>query len=320
MILYGTQYCFRGGIFHAGDTATSGHYICLAWSREFRAWLLCDDATVTILAHVADGFQAMRDRGFDLYVILLGQAPIAVWTDVCYQAPLFRAMCDHRDLQVSVDDVSLRCEHLQMLEPGAWLDDTWLAMLVRLLRWSCPTVTFMAPEHTYASKTHNHIAGWARGFRVSWEKPIVAAVHVNDNHWVALLLSARLKKVVLYDSLGGRHDATVRRLLTELTRLSDILRPLLELPIEYVHQPRQRNGVDCALYTMMYAECAARTPDTWPPSANFTEPDIAVYRKNLLQRVLLPRVPWTLDSLNWDLSRTYTTGPDVVHRRISWPA
>ena len=123
---------------------------------------------------------------------------------------------------------------------------------------------------------------------------ILAPCHVKDNHWVLAVVDVSASQLEYYDPLRGTVDPLAGQVLSTLAQYTERVWKEAGKPLNdkkrrwkevYPAVPRQKNGRDCGVFTMLYAKCVAEASKlgfAFSPE----EPDTQAHRLRLA-RVLL---------------------------------
>ena len=128
---------------------------------------------------------------------------------------------------------------------------------------------------------------WTKLFNIFEKDKIFCPINVNKSHWTLLVLYIRLKKIVYYDSLGGSSfskylNGALRYLEDEADRLGrGFLPDEWELVSSAKYTPQQENGIDCGVFTIMFADFLS---DDLPLA--FSGEYMPLFRKKIFANIL----------------------------------
>ena len=125
---------------------------------------------------------------------------------------------------------------------------------------------------------------------------ILFPINLSGNHWVLAAADLDACQVVYYDSLGGRNQVCLDRLLAYL-RLEHLDkqggRPLEGswTAIHASNTPRQRNGYDCGVFTLAVAErITARLLSGNAEPFDFGQAEMPYFRQRICMEILQGRL------------------------------
>ena len=160
------------------------------------------------------------------------------------------------------------------LRPGEWLDDEVITYVCRRVLQPEEGVCYIMPTHFMSSLlrvghsspgySYEDVSGWSRraGCCLMELQRLIVPIHKGNDHWLFLVVLPEQHRIELYDSLG-RHANNSTYMAAMVRYLWDDCRAE-EGSIEYDawaqlwtcqdmsrSGPRQRNGYDCGVFTII---------------------------------------------------------------------
>ena len=137
----------------------------------------------------------------------------------------------------------------------------------------------------YTRMGYGDVRKWTRRDDIFAHDILFFPVHENE-HWTMAMVDLRVKHIKYMDSMGGRNDECLAKLLTYLAQESKDKRNIQLNSNEWrlIHVdnlPKQRNCSDCGIFALKYAEFAARDAHM-----AFSQCDMPFFRKLAMYEIL----------------------------------
>ena len=133
---------------------------------------------------------------------------------------------------------------------------------------------------------------WFKGDNILSSDRIFVPINVGKTHWTLLLVLMKLKTIRYYDSLctntkaGDNYSIAMLRFLNDMCKEHD--RPEFDLTEwKFVrcttdNTPQQSNGLDCGVFTALFAYCLTNDLDLKSYSENV---NISTYRMQMYDAI-----------------------------------
>nr|CDS32877.1 sentrin specific protease 1 [Hymenolepis microstoma] len=182
------------------------------------------------------------------------------------------------------------------LTGNTWLNDIIVNFYLQLISHrsrQCPEMlkvhafnSFFYPQ--LVSVDYPGVRRWTKSVDLFSQDLVLIPVHDRGMHWCLTCVDFRAKTISYYDSLHGRNDQCLDRILHYLDAES---RDKRNKPLEDIHSwekknmegrmPSQKNGSDCGVFALTTAEFLSRDAEL-----NFEQSDMAEIRQRMIYEIL----------------------------------
>ncbi|KAJ1830184.1 SUMO1 sentrin specific peptidase 1 [Coemansia sp. RSA 2711] len=185
-------------------------------------------------------------------------------------APAVLAQAKAGGFAVELNNVPVSARDMSTLGDGQWLNDEVINFYMQLLidrSQRTPTLPRVHAFNTFFYSTLNdngyaRVRRWTRRVKLFEMDLVVVPVHLGV-HWCCAIIDFRKRTIFYYDALLGDNPKCLRTLLNYLHEESkdklavafDESGWTLACPKDI---PRQRNGYDCGVFAVMFAEYVTR--------------------------------------------------------------
>jgi Ulp1 family protease len=207
--------------------------------------------------------------------------------------------------------------HIRCLETGEWLNDEVINMYMGMLQEremnrrlegkSGLAVHFF--NTFFLNKLYTNTGKYDCTDVLKWTKPnklkkwkrdnilccdrLVVPVHL-PNHWTCAVIDLANEQIFYYDSMGAKDkdicEALAKYVADEAKAKKNEDIDTSEWPVEFPAVPRQLNGVDCGMFTILFAEYASRGA-----SFSFSQAHIEYFRVKVLCDIMQGYVDYPED-------------------------
>mmetsp|Transcript_37445 Transcript_37445/g.69723 ORF Transcript_37445/g.69723 Transcript_37445/m.69723 type:complete len:183 (+) Transcript_37445:1-549(+) len=136
--------------------------------------------------------------------------------------------------------------------------------------------------------TYKNVKRWSKKFDIFTKEKVFFPVNISNTHWTMMVAFIQQKRIVYYDSMGGRGARYTEAILRYLNDDSLDKRKHAIDTDEWTLDatgkagaPQQQNGYDCGMFSTMYADFIT---DDLP--FEFSQDDIAGYRRKAVAAIL----------------------------------
>ncbi|GLH10887.1 Uncharacterized protein GBIM_15766 [Gryllus bimaculatus] len=196
--------------------------------------------------------------------------------------------------QVLVEAFSLRITRrdIHTLVGTNWLNDEVINFYMNLLIErgkldNYPSVycfnTFFYPK--LESQGHSSLKRWTRKIDIFAHELLIVPVHLGV-HWCLACINLKEKKILYYDSMGGKNNTCLQTLMRYLQDESMDKKKVKFDNTGWVLEnvkdnPQQMNGSDCGMFSCMYAEFLCRRA-----KITFSQSDMSYFRRKMAYEIL----------------------------------
>lgn len=208
---------------------------------------------------------------------------------------------DGDPLILSFHNVCLRESDVSLLGGPFWLNDTLISFCFEYFRHvqfanndnGRPKISFVTPDIVQLAKFYDTEALAPVVEALNWPDHELILFPVNDNsssteaggtHWSLLVYRKMTDLFEHYDSSSGSPNYKVS------VQVARVVHPIFsrqkkKTKIININSPQQKNGYDCGVYLIFFAECVARNfvsgRNSAPTFNHTTQNDFATYREKL---------------------------------------
>ncbi|KAJ2784843.1 SUMO1 sentrin specific peptidase 1 [Coemansia javaensis] len=169
-----------------------------------------------------------------------------------------------------LNNVPVTARDMATLQDGRWLNDEVINFYMQLIMDRAERAPDLPRVHafntffysTLCESGYARVRRWTRRTRLFDKDLVIVPVHLGV-HWCCAVIDLRQKAICYYDALLGDNPDCLRRLLRYLCDESrdkgaaEVVEAEWSLVCDK-QIPRQRNGYDCGVFAIMFAEHAAR--------------------------------------------------------------
>eukprot|EP00510_Aplanochytrium_minuta_P003319 CAMPEP_0184006900 /NCGR_PEP_ID=MMETSP0954-20121128/990_1 /TAXON_ID=627963 /ORGANISM="Aplanochytrium sp, Strain PBS07" /LENGTH=288 /DNA_ID=CAMNT_0026285581 /DNA_START=692 /DNA_END=1558 /DNA_ORIENTATION=+ len=227
--------------------------------------------------------------------------------EAIYQKGMFGG--SDSEIVVDIFNVSLERGKLNCLAPGSWLNDEVINIFMKLLRaYSVENSNKNGNEsfsqcYFFSSFFYTQLYSGAKSYEYSkvrrWTKRgsgkcdifsqrrVFVPHNVHNTHWCLGVIEIPEKRIVYYDSMGGRGSQFLSHLLQYLCdessdkKKNELDSSQWELVSMGHSTPQQNNGYDCGVFT-----CVSAYYLSLGRSLSFKNSDMPYFRKRLCIDIL----------------------------------
>eukprot|EP00602_Paraphysomonas_sp_CaronLab_P000220 CAMPEP_0185030244 /NCGR_PEP_ID=MMETSP1103-20130426/17070_1 /TAXON_ID=36769 /ORGANISM="Paraphysomonas bandaiensis, Strain Caron Lab Isolate" /LENGTH=521 /DNA_ID=CAMNT_0027565287 /DNA_START=187 /DNA_END=1752 /DNA_ORIENTATION=+ len=196
---------------------------------------------------------------------------------------------------------------LSCLLPNTWLNDEVINFYMQLLMErnssQCAKNPNMRSSHYFNSffidrlmenggYSYNLVRRWTKKFDIFEKEKVFIPVNISNTHWTMMVAYVQKRHIVYLDSFGGRGNrylsTMVRYFVDEAMDKKKIKMDPGEWTTEagvdfkHVKLPQQSNGVDCGMFSTMYADILSDDL----PLDSFRQSDIPQYRRKVAAAII----------------------------------
>jgi len=217
-----------------------------------------------------------------------------------------------KQIMISKFDVDLLKKNICTLKQGTWLDDEIINFYAKMLQerddmlssihgrrksyfFKSDFMIQLCDSGTSQQYNYSNVKRWAKNVNLLEMDRIYCPINIRRSHWTLLVIFVQEKKIRYYDSLGNYKNSFVRYSTAARNYMRD---KHLELQRPFdanqwqlsntVNVPRQVNGIDCGVFTIMYMDFLM---DRLP--IIFSQDDILLCRRKICASILRGSLKYT---------------------------
>jgi Ulp1 family protease len=209
----------------------------------------------------------------------------------------------HSNDEVLIDkfNIPFKRKDCVTLRDGQWLNDECINFYMQMLKQRdeelCKLNAKRVPSHFFNSffikrllddeggkYSYGNVKRWTKKFDVFASNKLFFPVNISNTHWTLAVVFMRLKRICYFDSMAGKGTRYLQGLQRwasdehkdkKGTELDDAAFELV--PCNRNTTPQQMNGVDCGVFTTMFADFLSDDLDLM----EFQQVNIPMFRRKI---------------------------------------